>query len=212
MHEPTSGAGFPFRFGAVILAAGGSSRMGAAKQMLELEGRPLIARSVDAVLGSRAGPVIVVLGADSARIRAAIGRRPVLAVLNPDWSSGLASSIRLGLAALLAAEPALDAALLTPCDQPALSSGAIARLAALQRATGRIAAARYGGRNGAPAVFGRGHFAALAALEGDEGARKLINGDPEIVAALDLPDLALDLDTPADYEDWLRLSPPNTQP
>jgi CTP:molybdopterin cytidylyltransferase MocA len=186
--------------------------MGAAKQLLQLEGKPLIARSVDAVLGSRARPVVVVLGADSEKIQAALGDRPVVAVFNPDWPSGLASSIRAGLAALLAADPGLDAALLAPCDQPGLSSEAIARLTAFQRDTGRIAAARYSGRNGAPAVFGRGHFAALQALSGDEGARKLINGDPEIVAALDLPEFAFDLDTPADCQAWLRLSPPNTPP
>jgi len=203
MPEARQGAQPPFRFGAVVLAAGGSSRMGAVKQLLEMDGKPLIARSVDAVLGSLARPVVVVLGANAEEVQAPIARRPVSAVFNPDWPSGLASSIRAGLAALLAAEPGLDAVLLAPCDQPALSPEVIARLAALHRATGRIAAARYSGRIGAPAVFGREHFAALGALNGDEGARKLLNGQSESVAAADLPDLGVDLDTPADYEAWM---------
>jgi CTP:molybdopterin cytidylyltransferase MocA len=123
-------------------------------------------------------------------------------VFNPEWASGLASSIRVGLAALLAAEPGLDAVLVALCDQPALSPEVIGSLAALHRATGRIAAARYGGRNGAPAVFGRGHLAALGALDGDEGARRMLNGDPEGVAAADLPEMGADLDTPADCRGW----------
>ncbi len=202
MPEADPGAGPDTRLGAIILAAGGSSRMGSAKLLLELDGKSLIARCVDAVLGSPARPVAVVLGADAERVRAPIAGRPVLEVLNPDWRSGLASSIRAGMAALLAAEPRLDAVLLAPCDQPALSPGIISRLAAAHRDTGRIASARYAGRNGAPAVFGRSRFAALAALEGDEGARRLLNGNPQDVAAIDMPELGLDLDTPADIEKW----------
>lgn len=192
----------PFRLGAIVLAAGGSSRMGSTKQLLEIGGKALVSRAVDAVLGSRADPVVVVLGADAERVRAAIARRPVVTVVNADWPEGLSSSIRAGLSALLSAAPGLDAVVVALCDQPALSSEALARLAALHRSTGRIAAARYGGRNGAPAVFGREHFAALGALSGDQGARALLNGRPEAVAALDLPELGADLDTPADLRAW----------
>jgi CTP:molybdopterin cytidylyltransferase MocA len=181
--------------------------MGAAKPLLELEGKPLIVRAVDAALASEARPVVVVLGSEADGVRAAIARHPVRTVLNPDWSAGLASSIRAGLADLLGAAPDLEAVLVAPCDQPALSPEVVRRLAALHLATGRIAAARYGGRNGAPAVFGRGRFAALGALTGDQGARALLNGDPEAVAALDLPELGFDLDTPADVTDWVSRHP-----
>ena len=177
--------------------------MAAVKQLLELDGKPLIVRAVDAALGSTARPVVVVLGADADKVQAPIARHPVSVVLNPEWSSGLGSSIRVGLAALLAAEPGIDAVLVALCDQPALSSEIIGQLAALHRATGRIAAARYGGRNGAPAVFGRRHFAALGALGGDEGARKLLNGEPDSVAAADLPEMGVDLDTPDDCRTWM---------
>lgn len=176
--------------------------MGRPKQLLEIGGRPLVARAVDAALGSQASPVVVVLGAGSEAVMACVAGRNVTAVHNPEWATGLASSIRAGLAALLAAEPTLDAVLVAPCDQPALSREVILQIAAAHRATGRISAARYGGRNGAPAIFGRDHFAALFALSGDEGARRLLNSDPEKVAAVELPDLGADLDTPADYADW----------
>jgi len=197
----------PFRLGAIVLAAGGSSRMGEPKQLLRLNGTSLVVRAADAALDCGADPVAVVLGSGAAQVAAEIAGRPVLAVHNPEWATGLASSVRAGVAALLVAEPGLDAVLVAPCDQPALSADALRRLAALHRATGKMAAARYAGRNGGPAVFGRRHFVALKALAGDEGARRLLNAAPDDTATLDLPELAADLDTPSDYAAWVGRPP-----
>jgi molybdenum cofactor cytidylyltransferase len=191
----------PLRLGAVIMAAGGSRRMGSTKQLLELEGRPLVVRAVDAMLRAEVRPVVVVLGAHAEDVRASLNGLPVLTVLNTDWGSGLASSIRMGVAAVLEADPAVEAVLLAPCDQPALSPAIVQDLAALFRRSGHIAAARFGGRNGAPAVFGRPYFAELCALQGDEGARRILNASND-VATLDLPELATDLDTPDDLLRW----------
>jgi len=188
------------RFGAVILAAGASTRMGKPKQLLPLDGHPLLLRAVEAALASPAWPVVVVLGAHAEKIRPLFARLPVLVAENPAWAEGMASSLRTGIATLQQFSRSLDAALVALCDQPAFSADVIAQLLAAQRATGRsIVAARYGGRNGAPALFLREHFPALAALTGEEGARALLNAAPERVASVDLPALALDLDTPADY-------------
>ncbi|HWA10985.1 MAG TPA: nucleotidyltransferase family protein [Opitutaceae bacterium] len=192
-----------FRFGAIILAAGASTRMGAPKQLLEIEGRPLVVRAVEAALGSAAWPVVVVLGANAAQIRPRLTRLPVLIADNPTWAEGMASSIRAGIAMLRQFSRALDGAVIALCDQAAFSPQTIAQLTAAQRASGRsIIAARYAGKNGAPALFLREHFAALAALTGDEGARILLNGPAGQVATVDLPELAFDLDTPEDYERW----------
>jgi molybdenum cofactor cytidylyltransferase len=112
----------------------------------------------------------------------------------------MASSLRTGLTALQQFSRALDAAVVALCDQPAFSADVIARLVAQQRATGRsIVAARYNDRNAAPALFLRQHFTELAALTGEEGARTLLNAAPDRVATVELPELAADLDTPADY-------------
>lgn len=181
--------------------------MGTTKQLLKIAGISLVARAADAALGSGADPVAVVLGADAEKVRAEISGRPILAAYNPDWATGLASSIRVGVAALLGAEPALDAVVVTPCDQPALSPGIIAHLAEVHRSTGRIAAARFGGRNGAPAVFGRKYFSALSTLSGDEGARGLLNSDPGLVSPVDLPALGTDLDTPDEFAAWTKARP-----
>jgi CTP:molybdopterin cytidylyltransferase MocA len=188
------------RFGAVILAAGASTRMGEPKQLLPLEGRPLVVRAADAALAAGAWPVVVVLGAHAEKIRPALARLPVLIAENAAWPEGLAASIRVGVTTLQQFSRTLDAALLALCDQPAFSADVIARLVAAQCATGRsIVAARYAGRQGAPALLLREHFPALTALTGETGARDLLNGQPTRVAAVDLPALAHDLDTPADY-------------
>lgn len=197
-RQPATGA--PFRFGAVILAAGASSRMGTPKQLLVLEGRPLLVRAVEAALASPAWPVVVVLGANAEAIRPLLARLPVLVTENPAWSEGMAASIRAGVTTLRQFSRALDAAVIALCDQPAFSADTIAQLVAAHHATGRgIVAARYAGRNGAPALFRREHFPTLTALTGEEGARALLNGDANQVAGVDLPQLALDLDTPADF-------------
>src|SRR5579871_2611305 len=142
MPDPTP------RLGAIILAAGGSTRMGRAKPLLEWDGRPLVARAAEAALGGGASPVIVVLGAEAERVRPCLSGLTLQAVVNPQWPTGMASSLRCGLRALLAAAPDIGALLVAPCDQPALSADIVARLSALHAATGRIAAARYQGRNG----------------------------------------------------------------
>ncbi len=186
--------------GAIILAAGASNRMGEPKQLLLLDGRPLIVRAAEAALASSAWPVVVVLGAHAEKIRPALARLPVLVVENSAWPEGMASSIRVGIATLQQFSRTLDGALLALCDQPAFSADIIDQLIAAQRTTDRsIVAARYAGRNGAPALFLKEHFLALTALTGEQGARELLNDLPDRVASVELPALAHDLDTPADY-------------
>ena len=197
-----------FRFGAVILAAGESARMGTPKQLLLVDGKPLLVRAIEAALASPAWPVVVVLGAHEETIRPHLARLPVLIADNPAWSEGMAASIRVGVTTLEQFSRKLDAALVALCDQPAFSADTIAQLVAAQRSTGRsIVASRYAGRQGAPALFLSENFPALAALTGEEGARDLLNGAASRVAAVDLPALALDLDTPADYAAVQRNSP-----
>jgi molybdenum cofactor cytidylyltransferase len=199
VHASPSTAPGSFRFGAIILAAGASTRMGAPKQLIELAGKPLVVRAAEAALASPAWPVVVVLGAHAEQVRPVLARLPVLVAENPAWAEGMASSIRAGIDMLRQFSRALDAAVIALCDQPGFSAAVIDQLVAAQRSTGRgIVAARYSGRQGAPALFLREHFPALAALTGEEGARALLNDDPGRVAAVELPGLALDLDRPED--------------
>lgn len=195
----------PFRFGVAILAAGASTRMGTPKQLIELDGKPLLLRAVEAALASAAWPVVVVLGAHTEKIRPILARLPVLVTENPAWAEGMAASIRAGVTTLQQFSRGLDAAVIALCDQPAFSADTIARLVAAQHASGRsIVAAHYAGRHGAPALFLREHFPTLVSLTGEEGARALLNSDLDRVAPVDLPELALDLDTPADLAGFSR--------
>ncbi len=193
----------PFRFGLVLLAAGASVRMGRPKQLIEVGGQPLVVRAVKVALASAAWPVVVVLGANAEKIRPLLARLPVFIAENPTWTEGMASSLRTGLQTLQSFSRALDAVLVALVDQPAFSAGVIGQLVAAQRSSGRsIAAARYDGHAGVPALFLRRHFATLAALEGDAGARTLLSRCAVDVTPVDLPELALDLDTPADFARW----------
>jgi molybdenum cofactor cytidylyltransferase len=196
MPEPTR----KFRFGAVILAAGASTRMGQPKQLLPFHGQPLVVRAAETALAASAWPVIVVLGANASAIRPSLAKLPVLIAENAAWAEGMAASIRTGVSTLQQFSRALDGVLVALCDQPAFSPAVIEQLVLVQSATGAsIVAARYGERNAAPALFLRTHFPALAALTGEEGARHLLNENASHVAAVDLPELAVDLDTPEDY-------------
>lgn len=173
--------------------------MGSPKQLLTLEGQPLLVRTVEAVLASPVWPVVVVLGAQAEMIRPTLAPYPVLVAENPAWPEGMASSLRVGIGTLQQFSRRLEAAVVLLCDQPALTAGTIERLLQAQADSGRtMVAARYAGRLGAPALFRREHFAALAALTGETGARDLLKADPDRVTAVDLPELAVDLDTPQD--------------
>ncbi len=174
--------------------------MGRPKQLLPISGRSLLRRAIDAVLAAKASPVVVVLGARADAIRPEVSGSPVTAVINQEWKKGLASSIRAGLKALESLSPPTEAVVLLLCDQPNLTSDAITRLAQAFACTGKsIVAASYEGHPGPPALFARRHYAELSALTGPVGARPLFRRHAASLATVELPELAVDLDTPTDY-------------
>ncbi|HEX6994612.1 MAG TPA: nucleotidyltransferase family protein [Gammaproteobacteria bacterium] len=189
---------------AVVLAAGGSSRLGTPKQLARLRGRALLARAVDAAAAATGRPVIVVVGAAALRLRALVARSfpqsAVEVVYHAGWRSGLAGSLRRGLAAL---PDDAHAVLCVLSDQPLVDARSLSRLvAAWRRRPGRAAAARYSGRLGVPAIVPRRSFPALRALDGDQGARRVLAADPR-VTAVEMPEAAFDVDT---VEDLARLA------
>lgn len=182
----------------MLLAAGGSRRLGRPKQLLRYRGRPLLLRAAEAARGGLPGsPLIVVVGAEELRVRLALRRARYGAVVvrNAAWHEGMATSLRLGLAA---AHRSAQAALVLLVDQPLIDAAALARLAAAwRRRPGVPAAARCDGRIGAPAILPRRRWHALKHLRGDEGARALLRASSTLTL-VDLPQAGVDVDSPAD--------------
>jgi CTP:molybdopterin cytidylyltransferase MocA len=182
--------------GAIILAAGGSRRLGRAKQLIEIDGEPLLRRTARALLATAPRELIVVLGHAAERMRAALDALPVRTLLAAGHASGMAASLRAGIAAL---DTDCAGALVALTDQPALDATHLIALRDAWRATpARAAASAYAGVLGVPALLPRAWFARIAQLEGDVGARALLRERAGEVIAVPAPALARDLDTPAD--------------
>jgi CTP:molybdopterin cytidylyltransferase MocA len=180
----------------ILLAAGGSRRFGAAKQLARIGGRSLLRRAAECAIASRPGGCIVVLGARAARLERELQGLAVRIVRNPGWKSGMAGSLRKGIAALPAAAPA---ALVFLADQAALGPGDLAVLAAASRRAPRaIVTARAGGVRCPPAVIPRRLFPAVRRLRGEAGARELLRDRRRRVIEFDMPRAALDVDGPGD--------------
>ena len=195
--EPAAAPRAP-RIGAILMAAGRSSRMGSANKLLtEVAGQTMVARAVDALLASRARPIVVVVGHEAAKVRAAIADRPVAVVENSAYASGMASSLKAGLLAL---PVDIDGALVCLADMPRIDPEVLDRLISAfnpveERA---ICLPVWEGKRGNPVLWAKRFFPEMGSLAGDVGARHLIGQFAELVAEVPMPNDAvlLDIDTP----------------
>lgn len=187
------------RVAAIVLAAGAASRFGALKQLLPWGCGTLLSQVVDTALSSQAEPVVVVLGHQAEACRAALGKRPVSVVLNPEWEQGQSSSVRTGLATL---PLNVQAALFLLADQPRVAVATLDALIERYRATlAPVVWPEYAGRRGNPVLFDRSLFPELMRLSQDVGGRALLAdyaASAERVP-VDDPGILLDIDTPDDY-------------
>ena len=192
--------------GAVILAAGASSRMGGTqKLLLEFDGRPMVRHAMEAASEGGCHQVVVVYASDD--VRDAVGEDAEL-VHNPDAASGMSTSLRAGLTAL---RGDMEAALVMLGDQPLVGSRSVAALLRSWRREGsRPAVAMAGGektRWSPPVVISRELWTELEALEGDAGARQLLDAHPELLDVVPAAGRSDDIDTPDDYAKIVRLFP-----
>lgn len=186
--------------GAIILAAGGSVRMGRPKQLLPIGGQSMVRRVTEAVCGAGLAQVVVVVGAHAEAVTQALAGLPVEIIVNQAWAAGLSTSMRMGLRAL---RPEVQAALLVLADQPALSPDLLKTLVVRYRATkARIVAPCFQGQRGNPVLFDRALFAELLAVTGDQGGRAVIARHGDEVERVEVGEAAalLDVDTRRDYE------------
>jgi molybdenum cofactor cytidylyltransferase len=204
--------------GAVILAAGGSSRLGQPKQLLTFRGETLVGRAVRAAAEAGCEPILVVVGENSEAIKLALDIResrissfsglervprppppPRPAIIeNGEWRRGVGTSIRRGLEQL---PNMVEAVVLLACDQPYLDASIVSQLLAARIETGKpIVASSYADTLGVPALFDRSCFDDLLALPDDSGAKSLMAARPNDIAAIPFEKGAIDIDTPADFQ------------
>jgi molybdenum cofactor cytidylyltransferase len=194
------------RIAAIVLAAGQSRRMGGPNKLLaELDGKKMVRRSVESVLASGAAPVIVVLGHQKEAVAAALEGLDVVLVENPDFATGLSTSLKRGLAEVPASA---DAALVCLGDMPFVTPAELGRLAAAFNPTeGRaIIVPTRGGKRGNPVLFARRFFPEMKEVAGDSGAKHLIGAYPESVAEVEMGSdgVLTDIDTPESLARFTR--------
>src|SRR3954453_14438465 len=175
----------------LVLAAGGGSRFGRPKALVPWHGRLLVQHAVAALTGGGCDDVLVVLGAAADEVRAAAPDLPGT-VDNPDWPTGVASSLRTGLAAL--GDTPATAAVVLLADMPGVTPEAVRRLVA-RAAPDALALGGYGDRRGHPVLLGRDHWAgAAASATGDKGARDYLRANAALVRVVPVGDVPDDRD------------------
>ena len=190
------------RIAAIVLAAGKSSRMGSNKLLADLNGKPLLRHCVEALKASSADEVIVVTGNEPERVQSALAPLKVTLVHNANFAEGLSTSLKRGLAAV---SPEADGALVCLGDMPLVDAQTIDRLvAAFNVAEHRtICVPTFEGKRGNPVLWGRQHFIAIDEIEGDQGARLLLDAlsDEVVEVEVKTQGVLVDVDTPQALQD-----------
>ena len=180
----------------VVLAAGASTRFGSAKQLIRVNGRPLMLSAVSRAVELAGHSVTVVLGSQAAELAPLLRHSPASVAINREWSEGIASSIRAGLAHTPATA---DGILIALADQAAVTTEDLRRLTGLwRRDPASIVVAQYAGTIGVPAIFPRWCFRELNELRGDRGAQALMQRHVDRLVRLPMPSAELDIDRPED--------------
>jgi molybdenum cofactor cytidylyltransferase len=185
---------------AVILAAGGSQRMGQPKQLLRFRERTLLRRAVETAVASMCRPILVVIGAHAALVSLELQSLPVLIAYNPEWASGLGSSLRLAIQTLGAID-GIEGVVITLSDQPLVTADAVNKIVEAHYQTGKdIVASEYADTHGVPLFISKRFFGEIAALDGTEGAKRVIDRHLEEMTTVPLVEAAFDIDTSYEYE------------
>jgi molybdenum cofactor cytidylyltransferase len=190
---------------AIVLAAGSSSRLGTPKQLVDLDGRPMLEAVVAATSSWPVDTVVVVLGSGADAIIESVDVGAAVVVINEGWVEGIASSIRVGLD-VLTREPGWERAFIVLGDQPAIPDEVPEGLLEAMEFSGRPAAVPvYRYERGNPVLFDRGLWPRLMTLEGDSGAAALLRTHPEWVEEVRFDHLPpRDIDTESDVADLRR--------
>ncbi len=195
------------RIAGVVLAAGGSRRLGQAKQLLDWQGEPLVRRAARTALNAGLSPVVVVTGSGAAEVAQAVHDLPVCLVHNPDWSEGQSTSLRAGINSLAGQ---VGGAVFLLSDQPFASEELVRMLVdAHRQSLDAVIAPQVGERRTNPVLFDREAFPALAAITGDVGGRAIFDRFPVRLLPWQDSRLLFDIDTAEDYRKLVEYGKPD---
>ncbi|HAS41803.1 MAG TPA: 4-diphosphocytidyl-2C-methyl-D-erythritol synthase [Microscillaceae bacterium] len=194
--------------GIIILAAGEASRMGQAKQLLTLQDKTLLEICVQKASDLQPASITIVLGAhfnktqaEAQRLQQRYSGQPINWVENPQWATGMGSSIRAGVQKTLQVLPQATQILILLADQPLIQTSQLqALLEVSQTCHLAIIASKYGESFGVPAVFDQSLFEELLQLNEKAGAKKVMKKHQTQMRLVALPEAAFDMDTPEEYE------------
>ncbi|TWV92001.1 NTP transferase domain-containing protein [Chitinophaga pinensis] len=188
------------KYGVIILGAGNSSRLGQPKQLLMYRGKTLICQMAEEAIAAVGSPVVLVTGANAPQILEKLCGFAIEIVENEHWSEGMGSSISTGMKAI-AKHSGLAGVIIMVCDQPFVNAALLQQLIDQQTIAGKgIIASTYDNTAGTPVLFSNTYFDALTALEGQQGAKKILQQSTDDLALVPFPLGALDIDTAEDYQ------------
>lgn len=192
------------KYGLVILAAGGSSRLGSPKQLLNFNHQSLLKNIVS--IAGRLSEVIgvVVIGAQHQKMLGELNNSNLSIVINTDWALGMASSIKIGLLNIIAINPLLEACIFVVCDQPYINLPLLQSLInTYEESQKGIVACVYGQTTGTPVLLNKKYFDKLMLLQKEEGAKKLIKEYSNDLTEIPFLNGEIDIDTNEDYKKLL---------
>ena len=193
--------------GVVILAAGGSSRLGQPKQLIKFHSKTLLQNILDQSQALTFASYVLVLGAHAAEIRKSIDPGNFKIIINENWVEGIASSIRRGVEGSLEIDPELEHILFLLSDQPFVTSELIDELVKTHMHQNKdITGCKYQDTVGVPAIFTKRMFKELGMLKGDRGAKVLIKKYPDKQAVVPFDLGSIDVDIPGDYNKLINSS------
>ncbi|MHC0447044.1 nucleotidyltransferase family protein [Flavobacterium sp. 3-218] len=195
---------FRHKTGIIILAAGNSSRLGRPKQLLEFKETTLLKNTISEALKVEKSFVIVVTGSNHDLIEKELQSLEITISFNPEWETGMSSSIIKGISQLLSLNSDCEQCILTVCDQPFVTNSIFENLISESQKTQKgIAASAYAETLGTPVLFRQKYFQEFQELKGQEGAKKLLKKYTEDVVSVPFEKGNIDIDTKEDYLKFL---------
>lgn len=192
------------KIGIVILAAGNSSRLGRPKQLLKFKEKSLLENVISEASKTKNSIVVVVFGSNHELIESEITDTKIEKVFNPEWESGISSSIVKGLSKLLELNPDCQKCIFTVCDQLFITTSLFENLIQKSQKNNKgIAASAYSETLGTPVLFHQKYFNELLELKGKSGAKKLIKKYADDVVSIHFEKGNIDIDTQEDYDQFI---------